>query len=117
MTVVIQAPVRRAKAPFRAAVFVCGKCARKLDGRGFGKRGREPMRKALKRALKGGAWGRKVRIVETSCLKLCPKGRQVVASAAMLSQGRLLVAEPGADAAPILTALLPPALAEAPPTA
>lgn len=99
-----------ARAPFRAAVLVCGKCSRKLDG-GFGKRGREPARKALKRALKSGAWGRKVRVVETSCLGLCPKRRQALASPEGLAAGRLLAASPGADAEALLDALLPRAAA------
>lgn len=104
---------RNARAPFRGVVLVCGKCARKLDGEGFGRRGREPLRKAFKRALKGGPWGRKVRVVETACLGLCPRRRQVVATPATLAAGRLLVLEPGADAANVLTTLLglPEALA------
>lgn len=97
---------RAAKAPFRDVVLVCGKCARKLDGEGFGERGRHPLRKALKRALKGGAWGRKVRVLETACLGLCPKRRQVAATPATLAAGRLLVLDPGADAAGALEMLL-----------
>ena len=99
---------RSARAPFRATVLVCGKCARKLKG-GFGPDGGKPLRKALKRELKSGAWGRKVRVVETSCLDLCPKRRQVAASPASLAEGRLLVVEPGAEPARVLAALLAPA--------
>ena len=105
--------LRVAKAPFRQSVLVCGKCARKLDGEGFGRKGRQSLAKALKRELKTGRWGRKVRLVETSCLKLCPKRRQVVAAPHELSAGRLLVAEPGAAAAAVLDRLLGPALAAA----
>ncbi len=99
-------PARSARAPFRAVVLACGKCSRKLDG-GFGRRGREPVRKALKRALKTGAWGRKVRVAETACLGLCPRRRQVLASPAGLAAGRLLVVEAGAEPAAMLDALLP----------
>lgn len=97
---------RSARAPFRAAVLVCGKCSRKLDG-GFGRKGREPARKALKRALKSGAWGRKVRVAEISCLGLCPKRRLVLAAPSALASGRLLVVEAGAEPAAVLDALLP----------
>jgi hypothetical protein len=94
-----------AKAPFAQAVLVCGKCARKLPG----KPGAKSIRKALKAALKGlgpaHAWG-KVRIVEASCFDLCPKRRQVLASGATLSERKLVVVEPGFDAAAALERLL-----------
>ncbi len=96
---------RTARAPFRRAVVVCGKCARKLDG-GFGAKAGRPLRKEFKRLLKSGLWGRKVRVVEASCLGLCPKRRQVVASAGQLAAGRLLVVDPGEDAAAVLDRLL-----------
>ncbi len=98
---------RWARAPFRRAVFVCGKCARKLDGEGFGPDGDRPLRKALKRAARLGFWGAKVRVVETACLDLCPKRRQVVSAPGALGERRLLVVAPGADAAQVLDALLP----------
>ena len=98
---------RWAKAPFGQAVLVCGKCARKLDGAGFGPDGDRSLKTALKRAAKSGAWGRKVRVVETRCLDLCPKRRQVAVAAEGLGRGRLLVIAPGADAAAVLDVLLP----------
>lgn len=63
---------------WRGAILVCGKCSRKLGG-GFGKHGRTPLAKAL-RKLGDGRKGRKADfgIVETGCLKLCPKGRVTV---------------------------------------
>lgn len=92
-------PARTARAPFREVVVVCAKCSRKAGG--------EPLRKTLKRALKSGAWGRKVRVVETSCLDLCPKRRVAVATGAQLAAGRLMVVAPGAPAETVLDALLP----------
>ena len=56
-----------------AAVIVCTKCEKKLDG-GFGKKGKERLSKLLaKRA--GGGKGRKagVGVIGSKCLKLCPK--------------------------------------------
>ena len=58
------------------AVLVCGKCSKKLDG-GFGKKGRTPLAKMLRKIL-GVSKGRKAAlgVVETRCLGLCP-GRAV----------------------------------------
>ena len=62
---------------WRRAILICGKCTRKLRG-GFGKHGRTPLAKALRKFVKAGR-GRKadLGIVETECLKVCPKGRVV----------------------------------------
>ena len=59
-------------------VAVCRKCGKKLGG-GFGDGGRQPLAKALKQALGLPKWKRSpVRIVETGCMKLCPKGAVAV---------------------------------------
>jgi hypothetical protein len=86
---------------------MCGKCRRKLGAKG------KSMRKALRAALKHRPVG-KVRLIETRCFSLCPKGRIVVASAQTLGEGRLLVLEPGSCAdrtvhALLASTLLPPA--------
>ncbi len=68
------------KIPQRATrlVAVCAKCGRKLDG-GFGPRGRQPLAKALRKLLKlPKPKLASIRIVETDCLKLCPKGAVAV---------------------------------------
>lgn len=101
-------PVRLAKAPFAEAVLVCGKCARKLKGRGFGPKGRRSLRQALKRELKAAGRPGKVRLVETSCLGLCPKGAQAAATPEGLLARRLLVVAPGAPAEAVLTRLIGP---------
>ncbi len=103
-----KAAVRIARAPFRQALLVCGKCARKLDG-GFGRDGAQPLRKALKRAWKAGGRSGKLRVVETRCLGLCPKRLQVVATGASLAAGRLWLVEPGEDAAAVLARIAPEA--------
>ena len=92
---------KSAKAPFSQAVFVCGKCARKFPG------GRKAVKKALKAELKSRRWG-KVRLLETRCFDLCPKRRQVLASARTLARRRLLVVEPGFEAGAALETLLGP---------
>ena len=101
---------REAKAPFAALVLTCGKCARKLDG-GFGTKGRKPLRSELKREAKRGGWREavgKVRVADVGCLGLCPKRRQVVATAELLGRRRLLVVEPGEEAGRVLTRLFGP---------
>ena len=90
-----------AKAPFSDTVLVCGKCARKFKGAG------KPVAKELKALLKDRRWG-KVRVVETKCFDLCPKRRQVLASARTLADHRLVVVEPGFSAEEALRALLGP---------
>lgn len=63
--------IRRARADWQGVVLVCGKCSRKIDG-GFGAKGRTPLAKLLRRI-----WGKGRKadrgVIETRCLKLCPK--------------------------------------------
>jgi hypothetical protein len=94
-------PVSATIQPAKTAgvVLECGKCRRKLGADG------KAIRKALKHALKGGRWG-KVRLVETRCFSLCPKRRQVLASARSLSDHRLLVIQTTSSVEAALTYLL-----------
>jgi len=78
---------------WRKAVLVCARCTKKVKG-GFGKNGRIPLARAL-RALGNGRKGRKADfgVIETRCLKLCPKGRVVAIDAA--APGDWLLVKPG----------------------
>ena len=61
-------------------VAVCRKCGKKIDG-GFGDGGRRTLAKALKTYLDLPKWKRSpVRIVETGCMKLCPRNAVAVAT-------------------------------------
>ncbi|GAA0729564.1 (2Fe-2S) ferredoxin domain-containing protein [Sphingomonas japonica] len=64
---------RHVRAHWTNAILVCGKCSKKLGG-GFGKGGKLPLAKALRKHL-GIAKGRKAvtGIVEVKCLGICPK--------------------------------------------
>ena len=54
-------------------VAICKKCGKKVGG-GFGEGGKASLAKALKKALDLPKWKRSpIRIVETGCMKLCPK--------------------------------------------
>jgi len=74
----VETRLKRARSDWQGAVLVCGKCSKKIGG-GFGKKGRTPLAKAL-RKLMGVAKGRKaaIGIVETRCLGICPKQAVVV---------------------------------------
>ena len=93
--------IKLARAPFADTVLVCGKCAKKFPG----EKNAKGVAKRLKAVLKGRRWG-KVRVVETRCFDLCPKRRQVLASARTLADHRLVVVEPGFDPEAALERLL-----------
>ncbi len=62
----------------RTLVAICRKCGKKLGG-GFGDGGSKSLAKALRHDLDLPKWKRSpVRIVETRCMKLCPKGAVAV---------------------------------------
>lgn len=73
--------IRTLPSGWQDAILVCGKCSKKVGG-GFGKTGRTPLAKTLRKAL--GLKGRKARagVVETRCLGVCPKHAVVVVDAA-----------------------------------
>lgn len=67
-------------------VLVCAKCERKLKG-GFGASGKKDLSKVLARWLDEA--GRRVGVVETLCLDVCPRGGVTAALASR--PGRLTV--------------------------
>lgn len=71
-------PLRRVVSPATRLLAICGKCGRKLGG-GFGEDGKRPLEKALRRQVIGARGKRAtLRIVETKCLDICPKGAVVL---------------------------------------
>jgi predicted metal-binding protein len=65
--------IRSRPTPWQNIILTCGKCARKLDG-GYGPKGKEKLRSVLRDGLKAAGHRRDVRIIETKCLGVCPKG-------------------------------------------
>ena len=65
--------VTRIPTPFQDVVLVCRKCSKKLDG-GFGPDGDESLGRAMKQMLRETGRRRSVRVIETKCLSLCPRG-------------------------------------------
>ena len=58
--------------PWREVFIICRKCGKKLRG-GFGAKGKESLKDVLRQALRDSGQRRQVRIMETSCLGICPK--------------------------------------------
>lgn len=83
------------RAGWSGAILVCGKCSKKLGG-GFGRKGKQPLAKAL-RGEPGFGKGRKatIGVVETRCLGICPK--QAVTLVDTREPGRWRLVEEGAD--------------------
>ena len=85
--------IKAVPAPATLLVAICGKCGKKLGG-GFGAGGDTPLAKALARALGlPKPKHARVRIAETRCLKLCPKGAVAVISGS--DPGHILIVPAG----------------------
>ena len=61
-------------------VLICRKCSKKLDG-GFGEDGGEPLRRAMREALRRRGMRGRIGLVEVGCLGVCPKSAVTVAHA------------------------------------
>lgn len=70
--------IRTLPSKWGPVALVCRKCGKKLGG-GFGRKGRQDLVDAVKRHLKESGNRRALRVVETGCLGLCPKGAVAVA--------------------------------------
>jgi NAD-dependent dihydropyrimidine dehydrogenase PreA subunit len=91
--------MKTVKSDWRTAILVCGKCAKKIGG-GFGKKGKTPLAKLLRKQLALGK-GRKASggIVETRCLGICPKHAVTIID--MAAPDKWLVVPEGADVAAV----------------
>ncbi|OJW25788.1 MAG: hypothetical protein BGO51_17450 [Rhodospirillales bacterium 69-11] len=95
--------MRSRPTPWTTVLLLCGKCGRKMDG-GYGPKGKETLRTALRAELKAGGHGRAVRIIETRCLGVCPKKAVTALNASR--PARLLVVPNRTPAAEALADLL-----------
>ncbi|MFT4053746.1 MAG: (2Fe-2S) ferredoxin domain-containing protein [Novosphingobium sp.] len=95
--------LRSIAAKTECVVLVCGKCSKKVGG-GFGKKGKTSLAKEL-RELAGGKKGRKsdLLVIESNCLKLCPKGAVVAINAAKPSEW--LLVQPATDVRAVATGM------------
>ena len=101
------APVRTIPVAATRLLAICGKCGKKLRG-GFGADGDRSLGKALKRAVPGTRGKRAaVRIIETKCLDICPKGAVAMMDSAQ--PGSVVVVARGTSVATVCAGLgLPP---------
>ncbi|KAB7647576.1 hypothetical protein [Polymorphobacter fuscus] len=96
-------PIKSVPTPAVGLVAICGKCGKKLGG-GFGPGGGTSLGKALAAALRLPKPKRaRLRIVETKCLKLCPKGAVAVVGSA--NPGQILVVPAGTPVAAVIRRL------------
>ncbi|MEY2884729.1 MAG: hypothetical protein RL490_2453 [Pseudomonadota bacterium] len=96
-------PLRRVVTPATRLLAICGKCGRKLGG-GFGANGKRTLGKALRRHVIGAKGKRAlVRIVETKCLDICPKGAVVLIDSA--EPGAVMIVSEGTPMMQIAGAL------------
>ena len=75
-------------------ILICKKCSKKLSG-GFGEQRDEPLRKALRGALKEVGKRGRVGMIEVSCFGVCPKKAVTVTFGS--APGELLVVPEGFD--------------------
>jgi predicted metal-binding protein len=85
--------------PFQDIVLVCRKCSKKLDG-GFGPDGDESLGRAMKQMLRDTGRRRLVRVIETKCLSLCPRGAVTMLRGSR--PGEMLAVPRGTDPAQVL---------------
>ena len=90
------------EASWQDIVILCRKCGGKLKG-GFGEKGRDDLRGALRHALRATGRRRAVRVLETGCFGICPKGAVVALRGK--APGRILIVPQGQPAARVLETL------------
>ena len=66
--------------PWKTVLLVCGKCTRKMDG-GFGPKGKDTLKSALRSGLQSRGQRREVTVIETRCMGICPKKAVTVLNA------------------------------------
>jgi len=81
---------------------ICRKCGKKLGG-GFGKSGKDDLRRAVREALKAAGRRGSIGMVQASCFKLCPKDAVTVAIGSR--PGELLVIPDGTPPEMVLSLL------------
>jgi predicted metal-binding protein len=97
-----KAPAARAT-PWRTVLVICRKCGKKLDG-GFGRKRKESLKSVLRQNFRDAGRRRDIRICETACLGVCPKGGVTALNAT--HPGTIHVIPAGADVAEAIQTLL-----------
>ncbi|HEY0760203.1 MAG TPA: hypothetical protein VGD59_13205 [Acidisarcina sp.] len=89
--------LRSYPAPWTGQILLaCGKCRRKLRRRA-GDKAVLKLKKILKRLARRDDDGLRLRVVEVSCLKMCPRGGVTVCTQAQLGVGECSILRDRAD--------------------
>ncbi|HEX2939534.1 MAG TPA: hypothetical protein VHO91_00705, partial [Rhodopila sp.] len=88
--------------PWKQVLVVCRKCGKKLHG-GFGAKGKDSLKSVLRQGLRDSGRRREVRVFETSCMGICPKGGVTALNASR--PGTIHVIAAGTEAAAALDTL------------
>ena len=96
--------VRVVRSRWGETILLCGKC---LKRRNDGKALRQELKAAAKDYVATRSPRGKVKIVKIACVDLCPRRAIVLASAATLSAGEVVLLRDVADIAEVLPRLLP----------
>jgi hypothetical protein len=91
--------------PWRDVIILCRKCGKKCGG-GFGPKRRDNLKAVLRQALRDAGRRRLVRVMETSCLGVCPKGGVTALNAT--SPGIIHIIPTGTDGSEAMRTLLGP---------
>lgn len=87
--------MEKVKSPWACgAFFICEKCGRRDDGSNMGKEYADDLKKEFKSRLREDGVGKKIRVMTSSCLSLCPKREHVAAWAPAQGELELLVFTP-----------------------
>jgi hypothetical protein len=89
--------------PWRDVVILCRKCGKKRRG-GFGPKRKQTLKDTLRQALRDIGRRRQVRVMETSCLGICPKDGVTALNA--IRPGTIHVIPVGSDGATAVRTLL-----------
>jgi hypothetical protein len=95
--------VRARPTPWKTVILLCGKCTRKMDG-GYGSKGKDTLRTAMREALRVRGHRRDVRIIETRCMGICPK--KAVTGLNASRPGRILTIPKGAATDEVMAQLM-----------
>jgi predicted metal-binding protein len=88
---------------WKHVLLVCRKCGKRQRG-GFGDKGRDSLKSVLRQSVRDTGRRRDIRVLETSCLGICPKRGVTALNAAR--PGALRVIPAGTPAGDALDALL-----------
>ncbi|WP_158933220.1 (2Fe-2S) ferredoxin domain-containing protein [Acidisphaera sp. S103] len=95
--------VRVRPTPWSTVILLCRKCSGKMKG-GYGRKGKETLRTALRAELTAKGHKRGVRILETRCIGICPKKAVTALNASR--PGKILIIPKGTGADEALARLV-----------